>query len=295
MGAREHACAVARESWRDEDESLSTRSASRNAAASVGPPSRSSDWTPSAPSPASSSARGPDRSSTPSLQEAARARTRSAAAGAPPDVARVEPRVVPAHGAHPHGDRVRLRPQEVHEGARGFARHPARVAHATRPSRVSATLYVTNGRPSAPRSATPRSAVVHETRGRFRQRGVDSLSAKPLEATAVPGVRVELAGRTRAIPASERRRRREASCRGVRRARASRTGRRHGPARRLPECDTSACGPPLRSCQPSPTTSPPATTTAPTTGFGWVVRGPAPRARARVRETAIHGLILRSA
>ena len=43
--------------------SLSTRSAARNAEASVGPPSSSSDWTPSAASAASSSASGPLRSS----------------------------------------------------------------------------------------------------------------------------------------------------------------------------------------------------------------------------------------
>ena len=108
--------------------SLSISERSRNAVAIVGPPSSSSDWTPSWASARSSSTGSPERSSSsePSGQ-------RPEAERDPPrltlgrDVARVELRVVGAHGAHPHPDRVRLRAQLVHEPPRLFARDPTRA------------------------------------------------------------------------------------------------------------------------------------------------------------------------
>ena len=79
--------------------------------ASVGPPSSSSDWTPSSASAASSSASGPVRSSSsePVGQRAA-AEGEAARLARCLHVARVEPRIVGADGAHPDGDGVRGRP-----------------------------------------------------------------------------------------------------------------------------------------------------------------------------------------
>src|SRR3954447_1293104 len=48
---------------------------------------------------------------------------------------------------------------------------------------------------------------------------------------------------------------------------------------------TSACGVPRRSCQPSPTTSPSRTTTAPTSGFGYVV--PRPRSASSIARSIV--------
>src|SRR4029453_4654222 len=77
----------------------------------------------------------------------------------------------------------------------------------------------------------------------------------------------------------------------VLRARLERVGVLRPPSPRPPpvrappasDATTPACGPPLRSCHPSPTTSPAATTTAPTTGFGRVV--PRPRSASSIARS----------
>ena len=132
-GARkpgEHPRPVAGELRRDEDEQLVDEICSRNAAASVGPPSRRSDWTPSAASASSSS-----RSGSRAQLELGAVRQRPAAEREParlPDdghVAGVESRVLPAHRSHSDRDGVGLRPQHVHEPPRRFAGDPARAGH----------------------------------------------------------------------------------------------------------------------------------------------------------------------
>ena len=56
------------------------------------------------------------------------------------DVARVEPRRVGAHGAHPDRDRVRRRAQLVHEAPDSSPETQREPGTVTRPSSVTATL-----------------------------------------------------------------------------------------------------------------------------------------------------------
>ena len=110
--------------------SLSTKPAARNAVASVGPPSSRSDWTPSAASARSSSSSGPLRSSS-SDPSGSGPRPNASRRGWRRgfDVARVEPRRVGAHRAHPDRDGVGGGAQLVHAPPRLLARHPAAARH----------------------------------------------------------------------------------------------------------------------------------------------------------------------
>src|SRR6187431_1925860 len=147
----------------------------------------------------------------------------------------------------------------------------------TRPSRVTADLYVTNGR----------RAETHVLHASFWRRAsaawspsTSSTSTPPSRRRAKPrpsvlGFGSRAPTTTRAMPAA-----RIASTQGGVRpwcAQGSSVTKRVPPRARSPAASratTSACGPPARSCQPSPTTSSPATITAPTTGFGRVVPRP---------------------
>ena len=106
------------------------RPSRRNEAASVGPPSRRSDCTPSAARAASSSARGPLRSSS-SDPSGSGPRPNARRRGWPvaPTPRAVKSGRVGAHRAHADGHRVDAGPQLVHEPAGRLAGDPARARH----------------------------------------------------------------------------------------------------------------------------------------------------------------------
>ena len=279
--------------------SLSTRPASRNAAASVGPPSRSSDWTPSAASASSSSRSGPERSSS-SEPSGSGPRPKAMRRGclSDRDVARVEARVVPANGAHPHRDRVRLRPQDVYELPRRLPRHPPRARNADAAVERDRDLVrherPTRRDPSAPLLdllAAPESEVV------VRELRLDTRLAKPLEAAAVLRIRVALprddasdAGREERVDARRRR--------AV--VRAGLEGDVHRRAARLLPCgverdDLGVRPLPCARASPRRRSRPRQRRQRPTTGFGCVV--PRPRSAsssARSMNRGSMALILRS-
>ena len=141
--------------------SLSTRPAARNDVASVGPPSRRSDWTPSSASRASSSSSGPvtSSSSEPSgsgpLPNASRRGWRTASTSRARQL-----RVVGAHRAHPDRHRVR-RPRAARARAAGSPRRspsasraPSRARRGSRPPcrrRTAAARPPRRGRPRSGR------------------------------------------------------------------------------------------------------------------------------------------------
>ena len=226
--------------------------------------------------PPSSSSSGPEQQ-----LELGAVGQRAAAEGEPPrlargvDVARVQPRVVGADGAHADGDRVG-RPR----AARGRAGGSPRPVTQREPGHGHAAVerdreLERHERPAGRDPGAPRLVL----RARLERVGVLDLDARCARAARArrPPRGSGRASRRRPSPLPPRARPRctAASCRGGRTAPSSRRASR--PRARSPAASsatTSACGPPLRSCQPSPTTSPPATTTAPTTGFGWVVPRP---------------------
>ncbi len=177
--------------------SLSTRPCSRNAAASVGPPSRRRDWTPSAASalellgepPGSELELGVVRERPAPERDSARlAHDR--------DVARVEPRVVPAHGSHADGDRVGLRAQEVDEPTRVLAGHPARAGNGDATVQGDRDLVRHEGATERdPGSPLLDLLPAAESRLVIGDRHLDTGLAQPFEAAAGnPRVRVRLTG-----------------------------------------------------------------------------------------------------
>ena len=114
--------------------SRSTRSCSRKAVASVGPPSSSSDWTPSPPRRAQLVLQRPGEQ----LQLGVFGQW-AAAEGDPArltrcvDVARVEPRIVRTNGAHAHGHRIGGGAELVHATTALLACHPAGAGHGHAP------------------------------------------------------------------------------------------------------------------------------------------------------------------
>ena len=210
--------------------SLSTRPASRNAVASVGPPSSRSDWTPSAASARSSSSSGPLRSSSsdPSGSGPRPKASRRGCLAAPTSRASSRGRVGP-HRPHPDRDRVGSGAQLVHPPPRLLARHPAPAgngdAAVERDRRLVGDERPAERLPDAPRLVLPaRGEVVEEldldpggaqgARGRGRRRpGSDRGRRRP-----------------RARRPLRRRRRRRAACgRGASTARASRRAWRRAP------------------------------------------------------------------
>ena len=176
--------------------SLSTRPPSRNAAASVGPPSRRTDWTPSEASCSSSSRSGPDRSSS-SRVVGKRPLPERDPARLPDDghVARVEARIVPAHRAHPDRDGVGLRAEEVDEPARVLAGDPARSRHAD--AAVERDRHLVRDERSPGRDPRPPLLdllTTSEAELSVGELDVDAVLPKPVEAATVIRMWIELSG-----------------------------------------------------------------------------------------------------
>ena len=288
---------VSGEPRRDEDEQLVDEArASRKAAARVGPPSSSSDWTPSAASASSSSASGPDRSSS----------SDPSGSGPLPNAIRRGCRPLGRRERRAAGCRQRTVPMPT-ATASDCARSTCTSRRESSPvtQRESGTRHATverdrdlvrHERPlrASPTSATPRSADDNEKQCRPRRaRRRRRRFAEQLETAAVRRIRIELTARRRPRrPPRAARRRTAASPRGA--AQGSSVTYTVAPRARSPasaRATTSACGPPLRSCQPSPTISPSLTMTAPTTGLGRVV--PRPRSASSMARSRKRGSMAR--
>ena len=247
---------------------MSTSPASRNARASVGPPSSSSDWTPSAASVRSSSSSGPERSSSsePSgsgpLPKASRLRLPLRV-----DVARVESRILEPYRPHPDRDRVGGRAQLVHEAARCLPRDPALARHGDAPverhRRLVGDERAAERDPGSPGLVlAPRLEAVHEL-------DLDALLAQALQPTLRLGIRDRASRRRRA----RSRPRAIASTQGgvvPWWAHGSIVTKSVAPRASSPAASSATISPcrPVSSVAPSPTTWPSATITAPTVGFG---------------------------
>ena len=139
------------------------------------------------------------------------------------DVARVEPRIVPAHRSHADRDGVRLRAQ-----ARGRAGATPRRSPSARPGTVDAAVerhrdLVSHERASLQDPRPPLLDLLPRAEAELavRDRDLDPCRAQPLEPAAVLRIRVELARRRPGrYPRRSARRRTAASRRDARRARA---------------------------------------------------------------------------
>ena len=239
--------------------------------ASVGPPSSSSDCTPSAARARSSSSSGPLRSSSvvsPSTERNPPRLSRRV------DAARVEARIVGAHGSHPDRDGVDGGTQLVHEPAGLLARHPAPPGNGDAP--VERDRDLVRDERTAERGPRAPRLVLPPRGGAVEHVDLDAGRAQPLDAAGGLRVRIERPD-DHACDARRRDRVRARRRPSVVRARLERDEHRRA-ARTAPACASatvSAWSTASYSYQPSPTTSSPATTTAPTSG--WSRTLPRPR------------------
>ena len=247
---------------------MSTRPASRNARASVGPPSSSSDWTPSAASARSSSSSGPERSSS----------SEPSGSGPVPKASRRGWRFTSTSRASRRGFSRRTVPMPTataSDAARSswtrrrdvLARDPALARHGDPPVERHRRL-VGDERPAEGDPGSPRLVLAP----RLEAVGVldlDPVRPEPLEPALRLGVRVERARRRHATtPAAS-----TASTHGgvvPWWVHGSIVTKRVAPRASSPAASSATISPwrPLSSVAPSPTTSPSATITAPTVGFG---------------------------
>ena len=181
------------------------------------------------------------------------------------------------------------------EAPRLLAADPPRPGTDTRPSSVIADLV----RHERALQCHPRSPLLDllataERELTPRQLGLDPSLAESLEPVLDSGVRIELSGEHSRNTGPDECVHTVESCRdgaGLERD-VDRGSRARAPA--AASATTSACGPPLRSCQPSPTISPSAITTG--THDGAPMSRPSPLLRELERalqEPRIHRLILR--
>ncbi len=169
--------------------SLSTRSASRKAEASVGPPSSSRDWTPSAPSapaprpacPFAAPGRGPPAAAPSRRQGAAAAPWASRRRGR-------RARQIGPRGPASNGDRVDLRAQLVDEAAALLAGHPA-CSGDDDPAVEGRGHLVDHERAPLPHPGAP-CLVLDACVPRVDELDVDALRAQPRLATGRLRVRI---------------------------------------------------------------------------------------------------------
>ena len=216
----------------------------------------------------------------------------------PARLARARPRCArSAAGRRPARCRCRPRPRRHSarqwwaSARRGLAGDPLRVAGlrvATLPSSVIADLKSTHGRPGARVLAE---GLVEQARAggelAVGERDLDALVAQDPQAAAGGLLGRVVGGDDDAGDPGLRRSRRCTAacgrCGSTARARrtASRPRRSASPAAAI--ASRSACGAPSAACQPSPSTSPSRTMTAPTSGLGLVRPARARRARSPAR------------
>ena len=271
--------------------SLSTRSASRNAVARVGPPSSRSDWTPSPPSRASSSSSGPETSSSaePFGSGPRPNASRRGCATAPTSRA-VSSRVVRADRAHPDGDRVRGRPQLVDAAAALLAGHPARAGNGDAAVERDRELQ-RHERPPGGDPRPPRLVLARGPRTSLRARPPPSPSEGARDRRGPRGSGRAIRRRpARRLPAA-RPPCTAASSRGARRAPSSRRASRRARGRRPPPAR-----PPRRAGRPCARASPRRRPRRPRRrrrrrrGSAVSSRARARRARARAGGTSCQGL-----